>query len=104
MQKLRRIGGVRQNAADLRGRQEDDVRLVTIEPLLDIRLATEIQLAPIRSNDFAVLMGKAPNDRAADHPAMAGNPDLLAEQIEVRVRHERGLDSYSDSARSAPSA
>jgi hypothetical protein len=72
---LGRPAVVRLDAADRRGRHDDRLGPHVGQPGLDVALAPEIDLRPAHREDLAVFVRQPPDQRGADHAAVAGHPD-----------------------------
>ncbi len=98
VEEVRRVGGVGEDAADLRRGKDDGVGPGLGEPGLDLGLAAEIDRLPVGGEDLAGLGFEAADDRLADHAAMAGDPDPLAvEGIDGGGIRHRGSPSIPPS-------
>jgi hypothetical protein len=70
-----------QNAADLCGSQDDSVWPAISQKGFYFRLTLKIDHIAADSNDLTIFRGETPHHRAANHTAMACNPDALVIQI-----------------------
>ncbi len=89
-QKIGRICGIGQNAADLRGGKNHGVGAHFTHPATDRGLITQIECRAIGENQFASFTGQTSDDRRTDHPAMTRNPNSLPRQ------GVHGLDALPD--------
>lgn len=71
---------VGENAADLGGTDKDRLRPRVVHPLLDLPLPREVDRFALDRQHLTVLTGKPAQQRAANHAAMARDPDFLAPQ------------------------
>ena len=76
VEELGRPGGVRHDAADGAGDEEHVVGAVGLEPVVDRRLVTEIELVAAGREDLVVTGRFEPaHDRRADQSGVAGDED-----------------------------
>ncbi len=102
VEEIRRVAVIGQDAADPRRRDHDHLRPVGREPTFDLRLPAEIALRLGRGQQRAWLALEPAQQRAADHAAMACDPDPLAGQIETALR--RRVSHGCGGPRSRPAA
>ena len=87
VEELRAQRVVGDDAADLGGREKHHLRPLAREPIEHRGLVAEIELASISREQFDILAGQPPHQRAADHAAMAGDEDRLAFQLKRNACH-----------------
>ena len=84
--KLRRPGGVGPDTAHGPGHQEDVLRAVGFEPVVDGRLVAQVELVPGGGEEVGVaFLGQAAEDGRADEAAVAGDVDGAEWGMEVDI-------------------
>src|ERR1051325_9435719 len=88
---VKEIGGLPVIGVDpthRRRREENDIGTIFAEPGEDRGLIAQIQCFPAQRQEPAILLSQAPDQGRAQHPAMPGDADPPAPEIERRITHK----------------
>jgi len=99
---VKEIGGLPVIGVDpthRRRREENDIGTIFVEPGEDRGLIPQIEDFPAQRQEPAILLSQAPDQGRAQHPAMPGDADALALEIERRIIHYVDPDGVSRTRR-----